>query len=313
MFRKENLAATSLVWFLLSLVVGYALAGFISPDKTVDKAGFLGFSTEEVPLFNWRAFLLGFSITQLGMPLVHLVRRMWVWVLVELGLIAVAFWGCMHFAPTVFTGAEEHAALFGFNAVKTYSFRTDLFLLSLVCLWGLYATVRLIIENATHSGHWLDSPAMRLGFLSVGWVATVCYFIGIHTPVFHSTKFWFFEDEVTLIQSTSAFFDSGEHFIGAVVLIFTLIFPMIKLAYMFWMILSVPSPVSLRINKILAVLGKYSMLDVFVLALLLLNLKFDSQLLDMTLKSGIVWFTVSILLNMLVTSFLVFRQAQKVP
>ncbi|HHG86657.1 MAG TPA: hypothetical protein ENJ82_18050 [Bacteroidetes bacterium] len=310
MLQKENLAALSLVWFLVSLMVGYAIGGYLMPAQTVETAGFLGFSTSEVPFFNWRAFLFGFSIVQLVMPGLHLFRKEWGWAVVEFGLILGGGILCWQLAGEVFTGAVTDSAPLGFNKVVTLSFRTEFLLLTLAVIWGLYSCLRFMVGRRIVSGRWVDSPGLRLALLMLAWVATACYFIGIHTPVFHSVKFWVFEDEVSLVQSIEAFFVSGEIFIGVIVLTFTLVFPMIKLAYMFWMILSVPTRWSLRVNKVLAILGKYSMLDVFVLALLLLNLKFDSNLLDMTLESGVIWFTVSILLNMGVTSFLVLRQVE---
>ncbi|MEM0997410.1 MAG: paraquat-inducible protein A [Bacteroidota bacterium] len=309
MLRKENLPAFSLVGLLFSLAVGYAYARFIAPDTTEVTSGLLGYERESIPVFNWRGFLAVFSGAQMGVVALHLAHKSWIWAGVEAGLTVGYYFTGHYFSRTTFSGEAVASGLLGFNETATATFRTDLLLLLVVVFWGLASIVRLITDDRPDDQQWVRAPSLRLGLLLAAWGAAGTYFIGIHVPAFHSVKFWWFEDEVSLISSIDAFFKSGEAFIGAVVLTFTLVFPMVKLAYMFWALRSFPSKWSLRINKVLSILGKYSMLDVFVLALLLLNLKFDSQLIDMELEDGIIWFAISILLNLGVTSFLVLRKA----
>ena len=113
-----------------------------------------------------------------------------------------------------------------------------------------------------------------------------------------------------MIQSVSLFFQGSEVFLGVVIILFTLVFPSLKFVFLFWGVLSKPTPFGKKVNKVLSTIGKYSMLDVFVVALLLLNLKFDSDILDMQVRIGVVYFAISIVLTMVVGS-LMFHKPEK--
>lgn len=309
MFRKENLLAFSTLWLLISLSFGYAFAQFIAPDWTEAPVGLLGWSAEKIPVFNWRAFILCFSILYLASPLVQVIGKSWVWALVELGFLAISAFVGFQLAHGLEL-ATENSGFLGFNGVLTKSFRPELLLLSIFVMGSLYLIARFILEHraTTHLG---KNPAVNLSLFIVGLLALGFFFVGVHQPVFHSTKFWFWEEEVTLVQSVEALMKSNEIFVGTIVLVFTLIFPIIKFLYMFWALLARPSELAFKINKVLSLLGKFSMIDVFVLALLLLNLKFDTDIIDMELRTGVVWFSISVILNMIVTAIVVFRKPYK--
>jgi paraquat-inducible protein A len=151
----------------------------------------------------------------------------------------------------------------------------------------------------------LPKPKARLHLLLVSLITAsfVLYVAGLHMPLFHTTKFWVIEDEVTLIGTVGAFWYQGEKFLGVVVLVFTIIFPLLKFIAVYWGLLSAPSRFSRGVNHWFSILGKWSMLDVFVVGLLLLNIKLDSQFLDMELRMGVVVFGISIILTMIVGTY----------
>ena len=139
--------------------------------------------------------------------------------------------------------------------------------------------------------------------------AILFYVTGLHKPVFHSTRLWIMEEEVTLGGSVYVFWRSGENFIAAIILIFTFVFPMVKFAALFWSLMAGASKSAMKVNAALSWLGKWSMLDVFVVALLLVNMKLDSGLLDMELRSGMIYFAVSILLAMMCAAALTLKNS----
>lgn len=254
--------------------------------------------------------MLVFSITYLLAPIYQLLQKEWIPAAIEAGLLAITVTAAYRLSMFSFTSIDTDNFYYLGSEIQTTRFDTASLLLMMLGIWALYFIGRFLWSKADYGDHFLDRKWVRGLMLLAGLGATAFYFLGIHTPIFKSTWVWLFEDEMTLVASVRAFMQAGEGFVGIVVLIFTLIFPVIKLIYMFWVTLAVPGHLSLQINKILSVLGKFSMLDVFVVALLLLNMKMESRVVDMELKLGVVYFTLSILLNMLVSATLVMKAAR---
>lgn len=105
-------------------------------------------------------------------------------------------------------------------------------------------------------------------------------------------------DLIYLSTSFRFFFDQGELFIGFLLLFFTIIFPILKYIFLFVTLLGRKLPKQHYISTILEVINKWSMLDVFVVALILLNMKFDSEIIVSRLKSGTTLFALSVVLLM---------------
>lgn len=106
-------------------------------------------------------------------------------------------------------------------------------------------------------------------------------------------------DYVYLHSSFRFFFDKGELFIGLVLLFFTIIFPVLKYIFLFITLSGKKLPNHRFINTTLEVINKWAMLDVFVVAVLLLNMKFDSVIIVSKLEHGTTLFAVSIVLMMI--------------
>ena len=104
----------------------------------------------------------------------------------------------------------------------------------------------------------------------------------------------------TLPSSIVALIMGGELLIGIVLFVFSICFPIAKLALT---LMSTNSAVPLgphtrqRVRKIVTILGKYSMLDIFVVALLVVLMKMDG-LVEAKLRLGTAFFCVAILLSM---------------
>ena len=100
------------------------------------------------------------------------------------------------------------------------------------------------------------------------------------------------------------FFDQGEIFIGFLLLFFTIIFPVLKYIFLFITLLGKKLPRHHLMATALDIINKWSMLDVFVVALVILNMKFDSLIIVSKLESGTTLFAISVAL-MMVSSFIV--------
>ena len=141
----------------------------------------------------------------------------------------------------------------------------------------------------------------RLAILA--YLVSLGFFIaGLLNPIMGSKLFLSIQrDDVYLWSSVTGFFQDGEWFIASLLLVFTFILPILK--YLFLggrLFFSKGNP---KINHMLEVVNKWAMLDVFVLAVLIVNLKFDSLIIVTEIRIGTTFFILSILLLM-TTSYL---------
>ena len=122
-------------------------------------------------------------------------------------------------------------------------------------------------------------------------------FLGVTEPVLKLTKLYFLEDEHSLWSVVQALFHKGEHFLGTIIFVFSVVFPALKLFYL--LVVAISPPISDRqyIMKWMSWLGKWSMLDVLVLALVIFYAK-SNELADAATLPGVYYFTASVVLTM---------------
>lgn len=142
-----------------------------------------------------------------------------------------------------------------------------------------------------------------LGLMIVG--ATVCLVLGLTLPIVRLTRFYIWTDVHSLVSVVSELYASGEIFLAAVICIFSVIFPFFKLLYLLalYSIRQVHPVGAGRLLKRVAWLGKWSMLDVLVLALLIFYAK-STRLADATSMPGIYLFSASVILTMIANSMI---------
>lgn len=136
----------------------------------------------------------------------------------------------------------------------------------------------------------------------IAWLllaASVCFFIlGLTHPVMETGygigNFRISRDIIYLSTSFRYFFDAGEWFIGLLLLFFTLVFPIVKYIFLTLTLAGLQLGRHKTISQLLEIVNKWSMLDVFVVALLILNMKFDSVIIKSSLGSGVAWFAASV-------------------
>ena len=150
----------------------------------------------------------------------------------------------------------------------------------------------------------------RIDILILIIASAVLLFIGLHLPVLTVRKLWS-RNTFSIISGITNLWKDKYYFLSFIVFFFSVIFPIVKLVTLF-----VIWSVRLRDNQRkwllygLSFLGKWSMLDVFVTAIIIVSIKLGA-LASAKAEIGIYYFGVSILLTMLVTqleSNLVNRQ-----
>ena len=115
-------------------------------------------------------------------------------------------------------------------------------------------------------------------------VSIVLYILGLSYPLM-STKyqvmgFQIRSQEVTLFDSVRMFWQSSDYLIAGIILVFTFIFPILK--YIELVLRLATGKPFLKLQSV----DKWNMIDVFLVAMLLLNFKMNSRFIVMRLEMG---------------------------
>ncbi len=126
--------------------------------------------------------------------------------------------------------------------------------------------------------------------------ALLLFGTGIFFPFFHVTKFWVFDDAVSVVGGIITLFREGEYFLFAVLTLFTLVFPCIKLGLLaiVWLEREQDLARVRRLHAWVESLGKWSMLDVFVVAILIVAMK-SAAVANIHIGVGLYLFTFSVI------------------
>jgi len=126
--------------------------------------------------------------------------------------------------------------------------------------------------------------------------ALLLFGTGIFFPFFHVTKFWVFDDAVSVVGGIITLFREGEYFLFAVLTLFTLVFPCVKLGLLavIWLERAHDLARMRRLHRWVESLGKWSMLDVFVVAILIVAMK-SAGVADLHIGVGLYLFTFSVI------------------
>ena len=116
---------------------------------------------------------------------------------------------------------------------------------------------------------------------------------------------WSYE-ALNLFDSIAMFLKSKEYFLAAVILVFTFIIPVIK--YIELIIRVVKN----KVSKTLQSLDKWNMLDVFLVALLLLNFKMNSVFIVMELRVGTTFIALAVIFRIITISLITNIKIEKI-
>ncbi len=129
--------------------------------------------------------------------------------------------------------------------------------------------------------------------------AALCLLLGLTLPVVKLTWLYFFSNRHSILSIIWVLFKDHEWLLSGVLIIFSALFPLTKLCFLLVLYIRRLSNIlpSERLLYILSWLGRWSMLDVLVLALVVFYTK-QQGVADATVLPGIYFFAVSVLLTM---------------
>jgi len=138
----------------------------------------------------------------------------------------------------------------------------------------------------------------------------VLLMIALSLPLMKVEKMVFWKNEYSVIAGVQALWEQGQYALATILFFFSIVFPIFKLAALaiVWTI-RLAEQKRQAVLHWLGVLGKWSMLDVFVVAILIVLVKLG-PLANVQPQRGLYWFAAAILLSM-ITSMYVDSLAQR--
>ncbi len=126
-------------------------------------------------------------------------------------------------------------------------------------------------------------------------LALVCLIFGLSVPILVVRQFWLFEGTYSIVGGIALLLREGEVFIGTILLGFSVLLPFFKILALLgtWLRLRSGGHTPHRLATFLEVIGKWSMLDVLVVALIVFAAK-AGPLVDAEVAPAIVPFVASI-------------------
>jgi paraquat-inducible protein A len=124
------------------------------------------------------------------------------------------------------------------------------------------------------------------------------YFAGIFLPFTTVSKLWIFNNQISVYHGLVVLWQAGELFLFLILFIFTVCFPFIKMNCLLalWFYPGLKPDQARAFYKFVSHLGKWSMLDVFVVAILVLTIK-STNIASIKVGTGFFLFFISVMLT----------------
>jgi paraquat-inducible protein A len=134
-------------------------------------------------------------------------------------------------------------------------------------------------------------------------LATGLLIAGLVMPMMTITKLVFFSNSFSVLMGVNELLENGHYLLFILVTGFSIVLPVVKIGLLFWL-LNFRHPDSEKMNKVLHLMheyGRWAMLDVLVVAVLLVTVKLGA-IASIEVHSGLYVFGVAVLLIMFITN-----------
>ncbi|MFK7950385.1 MAG: paraquat-inducible protein A [Saprospiraceae bacterium] len=131
-------------------------------------------------------------------------------------------------------------------------------------------------------------------------LSIVLFVLGLINPILKNSTMMGFMGEkfIYLFGSIEYFFAEEEFFIGTLILVFTFIFPILKYLFIGFRLINMKFGQIKWVETLVEIVNKWAMLDVFVIALVIVNMKFNTLIISTSIEIGTTFFAISVLLLM---------------
>ncbi len=149
---------------------------------------------------------------------------------------------------------------------------------------------------------------------SVFYLLSVVFFVlGLINPILKNSTMMGFMGEkfIYLLGSIKYFFEEEEFFIGALILTFTFIFPILKYLFIGFRLVNIQFGQIRWVGTLVEIINKWAMLDVFVVALIIVNMKFNTLIISASIEIGTTFFALSVLLLM-IASYILRKHEERI-
>ena len=132
-------------------------------------------------------------------------------------------------------------------------------------------------------------------------ISFISYILGIILPFFETTKFWFFTDSISIVNSIIILFDNSDILLALITLAFSIVMPVMKYSLLLMYSFSVDK---IRMKTLLHNIGKWSMTEVLAVAVFIVIMKTSGfYFLDVSVKIGAFFFGVAVITGLVSTHF----------
>lgn len=135
------------------------------------------------------------------------------------------------------------------------------------------------------------------------WLALGFFLVGISTPLITLNKFVVFESSFSVLGGIVELFKQGQWLLFVIIGMFSVVFPLIKMSVLQMILSSAKASNSATISTLLHwmhELGRWAMLDVMVVAILIVTVKLGA-IASIKVHYGLYLFGTAVLLIMLIT------------
>lgn len=129
-------------------------------------------------------------------------------------------------------------------------------------------------------------------------VAAASFMLGITLPIMRLERFFILSDSYSLIEMVKALFADGEVLLALIILVFSILLPALKIILLSFLLVCAREHVLAgAVQRLAGALGKWSMLDVLVVALVIFAAR-TSGVASALSEPGLYFFCLSVLATM---------------
>jgi paraquat-inducible protein A len=144
----------------------------------------------------------------------------------------------------------------------------------------------------------------RLPIVLMLLLSLALFLAGLFRPFTQVTKLWFFDNDVSVYQALITLFKEREIFLFGILVLFTVIFPFVKISALLvlWLKPGIELRQMAQVHRFVAHMGKWSMLDVFVVAILVVLIR-AGGLATIKAQDGLLLFCASVVLTQIASEW----------